>query len=332
LNIQFEYPIAFWLLLILPLLLLMFSFYQLWKRKTIKKIGDPQLVQSLIKNHSVKRERLKFSFILIAFALGILALANPRKPDKSTRDQRVGIDVMIALDVSSSMLATDVPPVRLQNAQNLLNTLIDRMPNDRFGIILFAGRGYLQMPLSMDHGAAKLFIRTAHPDAIPEKGTAIADAFKQAELAFDESLRFKTIILVTDGETHDEDALKEAKRLAESGIMINTVGIGSTQGSIIIDTATKSAKRDQSGNVIMSKLNEQLLQEIASVTNGTYVHYNSVESAVNALLLQYRDVDKKALEDKTALTYQSFYYWAVLPMLLLLLFEFFYSDKKRSKS
>jgi Ca-activated chloride channel homolog len=329
-NFQYQYPEAFWLLLLLPLLLSLYFFYQLWRKRTAQRIGDPKLVAALTQSHSNLKARTKFFLFLFAFALGCLALANPRQPDDSSAEIRKGIDVVVALDVSNSMLATDVAPNRLTQAQQLLTSLIDKMPNDRIGFVVFAGNAYTQMPLSTDHEAAKLFISTANPAAIPEQGTAIASALLQSNARFEEgSQRFKTIILVTDGETHDEDAVAIAKELANKGVMVNAVGLGSVAGSTILDTATGAPRKDEEGNVVVSKLNEDLLRQIAEATNGTYVHLQAVAPATTLLLDQYKDVEKKALVDTSGLTYESFYWWLLLPMFLLLVVELFLPDRKK---
>ena len=203
------------------------------------------------------------------------------------------------------------------------------MPNDRVGFIVFAGNAYTQMPLSTDHDAAKLFISTANPGSVPEQGTTVANALLQSNAAFEkESQRFKTIVLVTDGETHDEDAVTIAKDLAKRGVMVNTVGLGSVTGSTIVDS-TGTPKTDEEGTVVISKLNEQLLQQIAENTNGVYVRLEAVAPAMTTILDQYKNVEKKALVDTTGLTYESFYWWLVLPMFLLLLAELFIPDRKK---
>jgi Ca-activated chloride channel family protein len=329
-NFQYQYPEAFWLLFTVPLLALLYIVYMLWRRRTAKRIGDPKLIALLTKNHSPIKSRVKFFLFLLAFALGCLSLANPRKPDDASAEVRKGIDAVIALDVSNSMTATDVQPSRLLLAQKLLTSLIDKMPNDRIGLVVFAGNAYTQMPLSTDHEAAKLFVSTASPAMVPEQGTAIGDALLQSNAAFEEgSQRFKTIILITDGETHDEDALKTAQDLSKKGVMVNTVGLGSASGSTILDTATRQAKKDEGGAVVVSKLNEALLQQVATTTNGTYIHLEAVAPAVATLLDQYKNVDKKALLDTSGLFYESFYWWLVLPMLLLLIAELFIPDRKK---
>ena len=329
-NFQYQYPEAFWLLLLVPLLAFLYVGYLLWQKRTVKKIGDERLVALLTRSHSTIKARIKFFLFLFAFALGCLALANPRKPDDASAEMRKGIDAVIALDVSNSMLATDVKPDRLTLAKKMLTALIDKMPNDRIGLVVFAGNAYTQMPLSTDHEAAKLFVSTASPGSVPEQGTVVADALLQSNAAFEEgSQRFKTIILVTDGESHDEDALPTARQLAKKGVMVNTIGLGSLSGSVILDTVTGSPRKDENGQVVLSKLNETLLHQVAEATNGTYIHLEATAPALANLLDQYKNVDKKALADTTSLSYDSFYWWFLLPMFLSLLFELFLPDRKK---
>lgn len=332
-NFQYQYPEAFWLLLSVPVLLLLWGGYLFWRSRTAKRIGDAKLVAALTKNHSPLKSRIKFCLFLFAFALGCLSLANPRVPDDASAEIRKGIDVVLALDVSNSMTATDVAPDRLTVAQKFLTSLIEKMPNDRIALVVFAGNAYTQMPLSTDHEAAKLFVSTAGPGMVPEQGTAISDALLQSSAAFEEgSQRFKTIVLVTDGETHDEEALLTVQELAKKGVMVNTVGLGSIAGSTILDTLTKLPKADDGGQVIVSKLNEQLLQQLATATNGTYIHLEAPAAATAALLEQYKYVDRKALVDTSGLLYESYYWWLVLPMFLLLLAELFIPDRKKASA
>ncbi|MDQ3277006.1 MAG: VWA domain-containing protein [Bacteroidota bacterium] len=329
-NFQFQYPEAFWLLVLVPVLALFYFLYLQWRKRAARQLGDPALVAELTRNHSSKKALLKFSLFTLAFALGCFTLANPRKPDDASAEVRKGIDAVIALDVSNSMLATDVQPTRLQKAQSLLTSLINKMPNDRIGLVVFAGNAYTQMPLSTDHEAAKLFVTTANPTMVPEQGTAIADALLQSNAAFEEgSQRFKTIILVTDGETHDEDALPTVQGLAKKGVMVNTVGLGSPEGSVILDSATGQPRTDENGQPVVSRLNEELLQGLAQATNGTYIHLNDIPSSLAMLQDQYKNVEKKALVDTSALSYESFYWWFLLPVFLILLAEVFLPDRKK---
>jgi len=333
LNFQYQYPQAFYLFVLIPFFLVLFFLYQSWKKRSVKKMGDVRLVKDLYKNHSSAKSNLKFCLIAIAFAAGCLAVANPRKPDESSAEARKGIDLVIALDISNSMLATDIAPNRLARAKQFISKLIDNLKDDRIGLVEFAGNGYLQMPLTFDQSAARLYVSTANPNAISTQGTSISDALKKADVAFgDETERFRSVVLITDGETHDEDALEKAKELAGKGVMINTVGIGSPEGSTIMDTTTGKPKTDETGQVVVSRLNEQILQQIAATTNGTYIHLQSAEAAVKGVMGQYSQIEKKALGDTSLYTYETFYSWVVIPMLALLLIELFISDRKKLKS
>ena len=194
---------------------------------------------------------------------------NPRKPGETNKTNRKGIDIAIALDVSKSMLAADLAPNRLERAKQFIGKLMNEMPNDRIALVLFAGKAYLQMPLTVDHGAAQMFVSSASPDAVPQQGTVISDALKMSANVFNNAeKRFKAVILISDGEDHDEDAVKTAKELAEQGVMINTVGIGSPEGANIIDPATGEKKKDEAGNTVISKLNEEELKQIAKQPTG----------------------------------------------------------------
>jgi Ca-activated chloride channel homolog len=299
------------------------------KRKTRKRIGDAQLVKELSANHSSAKTVIKFLLITIAFACGCVALANPRVPDKNSGEARKGIDVVIALDVSNSMKATDIAPDRLSRAKQFISHVIDNLQDDRVGLVVFAGYGYAQMPLTFDYEAARLYVSSADPSNISAQGTSIADAFDKANILFGkESERFKSIILITDGETHDENAMEKLKDLAAKGVMVNTVGIGSPEGSTIKDTAG-NVKMDASGQPVVSKLNEQILEQIAQATNGVYVHLQNTDVAVKQVMNQYAQINKKALGDTSLYTYETYYTWLAVPMLLLLIAETFLPDRKK---
>jgi Ca-activated chloride channel homolog len=331
-NVQFQHPQAFWLLALIPFLLLLFLFYQSWKKKAGKKIGDVFLVKELSKNHSGIKTVLKFLCIAIAFACGCIAVANPRIPDKDSGEVRKGIDVVIALDVSNSMRATDIAPDRLSRAKQFISKLIDNLQDDRVGLVVFAGYGYAQMPLTFDYGSARLYVAAADPSNISAQGTSIGDAFDKSNILFGkESERFKSIILITDGETHDENAIDKLKDLVAKGVMVNTIGIGSPEGSTIKDSSG-NLKTDASGQPVVSKLNEQILQQIAQGTNGIYVHLQSSDAAVKQVMNQYLQIEKKALGDTSLYTYETYYTWLALPMLLLLITETFLPDRKKIKA
>lgn len=330
-QINFQYPEALWLLAGVPLLLLVYLVHQWRRRKQLKTLGDARLVQKLLATSAQGRHHLKFALALIAFALGCLAIAHPRHPQKGTMDVRKGIDIMLALDVSSSMLAADGGTSRLSAARNLLMQLAKKLPNDRIGLVLFAGSAYVQMPLTFDRGAADLFISGATPASVKSPGTAIGDALAQAMASFDpESERYQTVVLVTDGETHDETALQQSKGMAERGISIHSIGIGSPEGATLTDTILGTSRRDAMGNVIVSRLNEPLLQQLAANTGGQYWHLNNnTGEIVAALAERFGQMEQKGLGDASQFSYLSLYLWFVIPMAALLLLEIFIPLRKK---
>lgn len=323
-GVQFQYKEFILLSLAVILLIILFFGLLLWKRKVSKRIGDKNLVKELIGNYSPGRFNVKFIFFSLSMLLGILAVMNPRTPGEKDATSRNGIDVAIALDVSKSMLATDLLPSRLERAKQFISKMMNEMPDDRIALVLFAGKAYLQMPLTVDHGAAKMFISSAGPDAVPNQGTVISDALKMSATIFDNiDRRYKAVVLISDGEDHDEDAIKKAKELAELGIMVNTIGIGSTEGAEIIDPDTGEAKKDETGNIIISKLNEETLQQIAKQTNGVYIHLQESDEAVAILKKQLSQIESIALVDMTQMNFKTYYMWMAVGMFILLLVEFF---------
>lgn len=292
-------------------------------------MGDERLIQLLTASYSSQRFFIKFSILVIAFIAGILAVMNLRKPGSSATVKRSGIDVAIALDVSRSMLATDLAPNRLERAKQTIQKLMEAMPDDRFALVLFAGKAYLQMPLTADHGAAKLFVSAADPTIIQQQGTLISDALQMSAHAFISAERkFKAVILISDGEDHDAGAVSTAKDLAKEGIMIHTVGIGSPEGAAIIDPATGENKKDAEGNVVISKLNEELLKELAEVTNGVYTRLQNSDEAVKLLKGQLSQIDRKAFVDMSLMNFTTYYYVFAGLMFLLLLVEPFIPEKR----
>ena len=329
-NIQFQYPQLLWALAAIPFFLLLYLINILWRRRAVKRVGDAKLVKELYKNYSPLKSAIKFLLMMLAFACGCIAIANPRKPDPTTAEARKGIDIMIALDVSNSMLAEDVKPTRLSAAKKFISQLMQSLEDDRIGLVLFAGTAYVQMPLTFDHNAANMIVSIAAPSAFRSQGTVIGEALQKSGLAFqEESKRFKTIILITDGETHDQNALQQATELSARGVMINTVGIGSSGGASIVDTISGGIKKDLSGNVVVSKLNEQLLQQIAAITHGQYVHLENTSEALKTLVQHLGTIQKTALGDISQLNYTSFYLWLAWPMFFLLVVDLFTPDRKK---
>jgi Ca-activated chloride channel family protein len=317
----------------LPLLVAALFFLVGWKKKTAARMGDPGLIRQLIGNFSPGRFMVKAVAAILAFGVIILAAANPQKPGAMENVQRKGVDVMLVLDVSKSMLARDIKPSRLDKAKQFMMLLTEKLNNDRIGLILFAGRAYLQMPLTTDHGAARMYIQDASPDAVPTQGTVIGEALKMANTAFNSKERkYKSIVLISDGEDHDPEALKEAQQLAQNGVMINTVGIGSPEGSAIVDPATNELKKDDQGNTVISKLNEAELQQLSNTTNGEYIRLDNVDDALITMSQRIDSAEKKSMSDSEFIDYISYFQWFAGAALLLLLIEFFFSERRREKN
>lgn len=329
-TFQFQYKEFAWLFAGVAVLVLLFLTVLLWKKKITRRIGDEKLVKALISNYSSRLFTTKFIILSVAFMLGVIAVMNPRNPGESNAVNRKGIDIAIALDVSKSMLAADPAPNRLERAKQFISKLMNEMPNDRVALVLFAGKAYLQMPLTVDHGAARLFVASASPDVIPQQGTVISDALNMSAKVFNsEEKKFKAIILISDGEDHDEDAVATAKELATRGVMINTVGIGSPDGSVIIDPLTGQNKIDVTGNTIITKLNEKALKELAQITNGVYVRLQSSDEAVSLLKNQLSQIDRKAFSDESMMNFRTYYFLFGAAMFLLLLVEIFIPERKK---
>jgi Ca-activated chloride channel family protein len=332
LDFRFEHIEFVWLFAAIGFFLLLFIFLLLWKRRVKKRIGDKNLVNHLIRNFSSAKFSIKFFCMSVAFAAGVVAVMNPRKAGTDESINRKGIDVVIALDVSKSMLAQDLQPSRLDRAKQLIINLMNEMPNDRIGLVLFAGKAYLQMPLTTDHNAARLFVASAGPGSVPQQGTVVSQALKMSAGVFNnKEKRFKSVVLISDGEDHDPDALKTATELAEQGVMVNTIGLGTPEGTTITEPVTGEIKKDEAGNTVISKLNEEELKQIAATTNGVYNRLQSSNETIDVLMKQFSQIEKKAFEDNSLLDYKTFFQWFAAAMLLLLLAEFLIPETRQIK-
>lgn len=329
---EFEYNGLLYLLILLPLVVFIFLYALNKRKKAIKKMGDKVLVDQLLL--PFKRYALFARFLLLLFSITflILAIANVRIATGSKGPARNGIDVMIALDVSKSMLAQDIQPSRLDKAKLLVSRLIDKLPDDRIGIVVFAGKAYLQMPLTADHSAAKMYLSAATPDAIPTQGTVIGDALTMCYRAFDsKEKKYKAVILISDGEDHDEKANKIASDMNNEGVIIYTIGVGSSMGSNIIDPATGQPKMDVQGNVVVTKLNEKELKDIAKSGGGTYQLLINSDLVANNLEKQIGTMDQRIVKDNSLNNYKSFFPYLIAMALIGMLIEFFMTERRSLK-
>ncbi len=313
---------------------LFFYFNLRWKKKAAKQLGDEVLIQQLTAHHAPKKFKLKFWFLFLALALTALSAANLRKPGAAENINRKGRDVIIAMDVSKSMLADDIKPTRLEKAKQFVSKVIDALPDDRIGLIWFAGKAYLPMPLTADEGAAKMFVQSANPDDIPIQGTVLGEALQLAAQNFpEESKRHKIVMLITDGEDHDESAVERAQQLKEQGILLLTIGLGTEDGSTITDPQTNEFKKDKNGETVISKLNETLLKKMAEANGGMYGNLQNINAMVTDVSNIINQLEKKSAEGESVPTnFIHFFTWFLAAALLLLTIEFFMSEKKNTTS
>ena len=324
-NIQFLYGLA----IVIPLFGLFFYVLK-WKQKKKQLLGDERLVNQLTKNYSHTKYKLKNIAIIVVIGLLIISAANLRKPIAAKGSASKGIDIMIMLDVSKSMLSQDEKPTRLDKAKQLIYQLTNQLQGNRIGFIVFAGQAYLQMPLTADATATKMFVSNATPDAVTMQGTVISDALNLCKASLDvKEKKYKASILITDGEDHDEKALEAAKTLADNGVVLHTVGVGSVEGTPIMETGTEDYKRDNNGQTIITKLNQNLLQQLSKETGGTYHQLTNISDVSNQLLNTINAMETKAIGNAGGQKeYQSFYMIFLAVALILLLAESFISEKK----
>jgi Ca-activated chloride channel family protein len=237
---------------------------------------------------------------------------------------------MIALDVSNSMLADDIKPTRLERAKQVISKIIDKLSDDKIGIVIFAGKAYLQMPMTTDHSAAKMYLSSASPDDVPTQGTNISLALKMCYAAFNtKEKKYRSIILITDGEDHDEDAITVTKQLADEGIMVNTIGIGSPQGAPIHDLKTNDYKKDEAGNTVISKLDEDELKKIAQNGKGLYQLFSSADEVAGNIEQQLSGIGQTTLTDTSLINFENYYWYFLIAAFIFLTADFFISERKK---
>jgi len=317
---------------LIPLFLLM-VYYSKWKRKAFKNFGEELVKKGLIPFYSKTRENLKFLFIFLCITSMIIGISNPQIGTKMEEVKREGVDLMIALDLSNSMLAEDIKPNRLERAKQAISRLIDKLEGDRIGLIVFAGDAYVQLPITTDYSAAKLFLSTVNTSIIPSQGTAIGKAIDLSMRSFDmENGQNKAIIIITDGENHEDDALEQAKLTNEKGVLVHTLGMGLSKGGPIPIYNkygnNTGYRKDKEGNTIISKLNEQMLQEIASTGGGAYVRANNTQAGLSILFSEINKMEKKEIGTMVFTDYKDRFQLFLFIALLLLFFDLILLSRK----
>ena len=326
--LQFLQPDYFWLWLIIPFLLLVFAFVMRLKRKSLQKFGNISTMRQLMPLASRYRGWFKMILISIALLFFVLALTRPQIGVSMREVKMQGAEVIIALDVSNSMLATDFQPNRLERAKMAISRLVDGLRGDRIGLIVFAGDAYVQLPITTDYVSAKVFLNSINTNIINKQGTDIAKAIDLAIRSFSlQSEKSRALILITDGEDHEGDPVAAAELAKSQGITIHTIGIGKVTGAPI-QLASGDRLKDKSGTIVVSKLNEVILQQIAVAGGGTYTHATPSDLGLSNLMQKIQEMEKQEMTSVQFKEYDELYMYPLLVVLLFLVLEGYVFERK----
>lgn len=326
---RFEEPTYLYLLLLLPFLAAFYLYSNYRRRKAIRKFGDPVLMVQLMPDVSKYRPDVKFWLVFAAIGLFAVLLARPQFGSKLETVKRQGVEVMIALDISNSMLAQDVQPSRLEKAKRLVAQLVDKMENDKVGMIVFAGDAFTQLPITSDYISAKMFLESINPSLISKQGTAIGAAINLATRSFTPQEGVgRAVIVITDGENHEGGAVEAAKAAAEKGIQVSVLGVGMPDGAPIPVEGTNDFRRDRDGNVVVTRLNEQMCQEIAQAGDGIYVRVDNSNAAQKVIAQEINKMAKADVETQVYTEFNEQFQAVAWIILLLLLAEMLILERK----
>lgn len=329
---RFEESYILWFLIFIPVAFALFYFSTLRKQSQLNKVGDYNVFSRLFPNWSLKREWLKSSLLLIALSLLLISWANPQWGNRKQKVKAKSSDVIIALDISQSMLAQDISPNRMERSKFFLNELIKKLRGDRIGLVYFAGSAYLQMPLTNDYASAETFIKSANTTQAGTQGTVIADAIDMAQSVFGEdNATQKALIIISDGENHESEAIDAAKKANENGTFVFTIGVGTTEGARIpiVENGRKVYKADRSGQPVISALNVDILKQIADAGGGKYYGLDQTMSALKMLDSDIDKLEKREVEQRSFTDYNSYFQYFLLLAILLVFLEYFITNSSR---
>ena len=321
-----------YLLLILPILVVVFLYNLYWKRKKQREFGDIELVKQLTPEKSVFKSVLKFVILILAFTCLIIALVNPKIGTKTETVKREGIDIVFAVDVSKSMLCEDIAPSRLDKSKQIISQVIKELGNDRIGVVAYAGSAFPVLPLTTDYGVAKMFVQSMNPGMVSSQGTSLEEAIQMSESYFDEkSKTSKLVILISDGEDHSEGAKSTAEEATKAGLKILTIGVGTAKGGPIPlkrNGVVESFQRDRQDEVVITKLNENSLQEIAKITKGDYINGRSTKEVVDFVKNALENIEKTEFESTQFTDFNAQFQWFLGLGLFLLVLDVFLFEKR----
>jgi Ca-activated chloride channel homolog len=328
----FEHTSFFYLFLLIPVLAGFFVLSRYLRSKALQRFGDLQLTNSLMPRKSENRPWVKFILLMLALSCLIMAAVNPMMGSRLQEAKQEGVDIIIALDVSRSMLAEDIQPNRLERAKLAVARLVDRLEQDRAGLIIFAGHAITQVPLTSDHHALRMILRTVNTNSVQVQGTAIGTAIERAGMAFrNEQGKSRILIIISDGENHLDDPVEAARQAKSEGIVIHTVGIGTPEGApipVYRNGQLSGFLRDQDGNTVVSRYDRASLEQIAHVTGGLFRHGAGADLGLNAILNEIRAAEKDTFERVVFTDYESRYHYFVALALAFLLAELLIANRK----
>jgi Ca-activated chloride channel family protein len=321
----------FYLFAAIPLLVVCLILFIIWRKRAVGRFGEPGVINQLMPEYSGSKVWIKFGIVAFALSALIFSMTGPQTGSRIEKVKRKGIDLMICLDVSNSMMAMDIKPNRLERAKQSITRLIDNLEGDRIGIIVFAGKAYTQLPITTDYAAAKMFTENISTGIIPTQGTAIAQAIEMAVTGFGESKHNKAIVIITDGEDHEGSVLEQAELAVKANINIYTIGMGLPEGSpipVYSNGVQTGYKKDRDGQTVMTKLDETLLQRLASIGKGMYVRATTSETGLGKIFDEIGRIEKMEIEEKQFSDYEDqFQYFLGLAIILLIL-DLFVFDRK----
>jgi Ca-activated chloride channel family protein len=321
-----------WLLLLVPACSVLLFFVLQWKKQKQEALGDPRLVQELLRDYLPRRFRFKQIALITVIALLVVAWMDPRTPDITPIPGKSrGVDMMLVLDLSKSMLATDEAPSRLDRAKLFIQQLLDRFPGERVGLVVFAGHAYLQMPSTTDHAAARLFLASAQPDLIPTQGTVISEALQLASSSFPQQQRKnRTVVLISDGEDHDSDAESAAAQLAREGMIVHAIAVGSANGTTLMDPVSGLPKKDTEGNPVFTKMNPDALRAVAEAGTGKFfVLQAGMDAALDGLSRALRQYAVSLDVPESEQNHRHYFPWILMVGFILLAFALFLPERRR---
>ena len=326
-SFRFAHPEYFYTLLVIPVLLIFFVISRIVRNKSLKRFGDKDLVMQLMPSVSNGRPLVKFLLWMLVLTLVITALAQPQFGSKLQTSKKKGIEIIIALDVSNSMKAQDIKPNRLERAKRAIAQLTERLRNDKIGLIVFAGQAYVQLPITTDYTSAKLFLDAISTESVPVQGTAIGAAINMAAKSFTPNFEgSKTIVVITDGENHEDDAVGAAKAALDDKITVNTIGMGSPEGAPI--PVGSDFLRDKSNNVVVTKLDEKMLAEIATAGGGTFVRATNTDIGLNGLFNEIGKLEKSEINSRQYSEYNDQFPLFLSLALALIILDFMILDRR----